>query len=493
VDLGYLEPDPAALTAITNAQRIAQETLRTKENKAKFWIQNSVDDSIFSKIIGPGTSKQAWDILKTSYQGNDRVKIVKLQSLWTQFETLRMTESETVDQFMTRVMGIVNQIRLIGETITDQRIVEKILRSLPKKFEMVVTTILESKDLSRFSTDELIGSLVTHGQDYISQMSQSPMPSKLSSHSEEGKAEEEVEEEGTIKVTLIPVEEIDNNIQITVSKVTEINNKINIRISSLKEAEGEDQMTNPAYNAITAKSMVTMNLRKMHIDKISGKAHVSNHTGENSGGMFLSCHNTKQQPKDLWLLDSGCSNHMTGNKELLSSLDSSISSDITLGNDNLVNVQGKGTVPILTKQNVNKDICNVYHVPDLKHNLLSVGHLIEEGYKVLFEGASCKIYDRKPSRKLISEIYMTPNRLFPLTLRTANLSQPYAQSASTLNETMIWHTRFGHLPFQSLSLLQKNSMVKGLPIFKEQIPPCESCILGKHKRTSFPESSNQAK
>jgi hypothetical protein len=73
-----------------------------------------------------------------------------------------MTESENVDQFMTRVMGIVNQIRLTGETITDQRIVEKILRSLPKKFEMVVTAILESKDLSCFSTDELIGSLVTH-------------------------------------------------------------------------------------------------------------------------------------------------------------------------------------------------------------------------------------------------------------------------------------------------------------------------------------------
>jgi transposase InsO family protein len=88
---------------------------------------------------------------------------------------------------------------------------------------------------------------------------------------------------------------------------------------------------------------------------------------------------------------------------------------------------------------------------------------------------------------------MTRNRMFPLTLRTANLTQSYAQSASTPNETMIWHAIFGHLPFQSLSLLQKNSMVKGLPIFKEKNPPCESCILGKHKRTSFPQSSTQAK
>jgi hypothetical protein len=162
VDLGYVELDPTALSTMTNPQRIAQETQRNKENKAKFWIQNSVDDSIFSKITGAGTSKQAWDILKYSYQQNDRVKTVKLHTLRTQFETLRMIESENVDQFITIVMGIVNQIRLTGETITDQRIVEKILRSLPKKFEMVVTTILESKDLSSFSTDELIGSLVTH-------------------------------------------------------------------------------------------------------------------------------------------------------------------------------------------------------------------------------------------------------------------------------------------------------------------------------------------
>jgi hypothetical protein len=33
-----------------------------------------MDDLIFSKITGAGTSKQAWDILKSSYQGNDRVK-----------------------------------------------------------------------------------------------------------------------------------------------------------------------------------------------------------------------------------------------------------------------------------------------------------------------------------------------------------------------------------------------------------------------------------
>jgi hypothetical protein len=86
------------------------------------------------------------------------------------------------------------------------------------------------------------------------------------------------------------------------------------------------------------------------------RAHVTNHEGDTSDGMFLSCHKIEEQHKDLWLLDSGCNNHMTGNKDLLSCIDSSISSDITLGDDSLVQVQGKGTVPILTKQDVKKDI-----------------------------------------------------------------------------------------------------------------------------------------
>jgi hypothetical protein len=105
-----------------------------RENKAKFWIQNSMDNSIFSKITGVVTSKQFWDILQITYQGNNMVKTIKLHTLRMNFETLKMTESGNVDQFMIRVMGIVNQIRLTGEDIHDKRIVEKVLRSLPKKF-----------------------------------------------------------------------------------------------------------------------------------------------------------------------------------------------------------------------------------------------------------------------------------------------------------------------------------------------------------------------
>lgn len=60
-------------------------------------------------------------------QGNDTVKTVKMQTLRAQFETLKISDIENVDEFMTKLMGIVNHIKFIGEIVTDQTIVEKVL------------------------------------------------------------------------------------------------------------------------------------------------------------------------------------------------------------------------------------------------------------------------------------------------------------------------------------------------------------------------------
>ena len=87
--------------------------------------------------------------------------MVKLQTLRTQFEMLKMTDSETIDQFMTKVMGVVNQLQMNGEELDDQRIVEKVLRCLPKKFDMIVT-VFELRELTKLSMEELTGSLSAH-------------------------------------------------------------------------------------------------------------------------------------------------------------------------------------------------------------------------------------------------------------------------------------------------------------------------------------------
>ena len=87
---------------------------------------------------------------------------------------------------------------------------------------------------------------------------------------------------------------------------------------------------------------------------------------------------------------------------------------------------------------------------------------------------------------------MTKNRIFHLSLRSANLPQPVAHTVSSQDESWLWHCRFGHLPFKSLNLLRKQSMVKGLPVIHKQSNTCED-IIGKHHRDSFPTSTSQAK
>ena len=66
--------------------------------------------------------------------------------------------------------------------------------------------------------------------------------------------------------------------------------------------------------------------------------------------MFLSYQATENHySSDLWLLDSGCSNHMIGNKSLFSILDSFAVTNIKLGDDFLVPAKGKGTIHVFTK------------------------------------------------------------------------------------------------------------------------------------------------
>ena len=91
-----------------------------------------------------------------------KVKTSKLQILRRDFESLSMKDSESVDSFCTRVFGLINQLKYDGETITDQRVVEKILISLPPRFENLVVTLEEHTEMTTFNIDELQDSLINH-------------------------------------------------------------------------------------------------------------------------------------------------------------------------------------------------------------------------------------------------------------------------------------------------------------------------------------------
>ena len=65
-----------------------------------------------------------------------------------------MKESESVKEYSDRVLSIANKVRLLGSVLNDSRIVEKLLVTIPEKFEATITTLENTKDLSKISTLE---------------------------------------------------------------------------------------------------------------------------------------------------------------------------------------------------------------------------------------------------------------------------------------------------------------------------------------------------
>jgi len=166
---------------------------------------------------------------------------------------------------------------------------------------------------------------------------------------------------------------------------------------------------------------------------------------------------------------------MTGNIALFSALDQNAKSEVTLGTDSKISVMGKGEVKIFTKKGEKKTIADVYYVPGMKCNLLSIGQLVHKGYNVFFENDVCTIMDRAPSKQCIVEVKMTRNRMFPLRIRAdlknkeviAAVTQEAFQSVPK-DENWLWHLRFGHLNFGGLNLLSRKGMVRGLPFIENR-------------------------
>ena len=133
--------------------------MKKKENKAKYLIFQSLDEYTFEKIAGTTSSKEVWKKLKTSYKGVEQVKKVRLQTLREKFESLHMKALESIFYYFTRVVTVSNELKRNGEELNEVRIIEKIFRSIDSKFDHIVVTIEETKDLEDMKIEQLQGKL----------------------------------------------------------------------------------------------------------------------------------------------------------------------------------------------------------------------------------------------------------------------------------------------------------------------------------------------
>ena len=128
-------------------------------------IFNAVSVEEFKRISNVEVAYIAWNILQTVHEGIKAIKINKLQQLTTRFESIRMSDDESFDEFYAKFNDIVNSAYTLDEIYDQPKIVRKILRSLTENFRPKVTVITESKDVDSILVVELVGSLQSYELD----------------------------------------------------------------------------------------------------------------------------------------------------------------------------------------------------------------------------------------------------------------------------------------------------------------------------------------
>ena len=128
-------------------------------------IFNAVSMEEFKRILNVEIAHTAWNILQTVHESTKAVKINTLQQLTSKFESIRMSDDESFDEFYAKLNDIVNFAYNLGEIYDQPKIVRKILRSLTENFRPKVIAITESKDVDSIPVDELVGSLQSYELD----------------------------------------------------------------------------------------------------------------------------------------------------------------------------------------------------------------------------------------------------------------------------------------------------------------------------------------
>lgn len=185
-------------------------------------------------------------------------------------------------------------------------------------------------------------------------------------------------------------------------------------------------------------------------------------------------------------IDSGCTDHMVNNISYFSNfINLKKPIKIAVAKDsNYLLATGVGNINVYSlveKDKVKCTIKNVFFVPNLRKNLLSVKRLEMANVKVIFENGGVKLV--QPSGYVIG--IGKRNNLYEISF---TLSNPECHVVENMNDDFIkWHRRYGHLSFSGLEKLIKGNLVNGIDknINIHKVEFCETCINAKMHRLPF--------
>ena len=167
---------------------------------------------------------------------------------------------------------------------------------------------------------------------------------------------------------------------------------------------------------------------------------------------------SEQDTTNIWFLDNGASNHMSGNRTFFATLDERITGRVRFGDDSRIDIKGRGSIRFIFDGGEKKILKDVYYIPGLRSNIISLGQATEAGCEVRMKDKELHLHDRMGH--LMVKTTRSPNRLYKVILE-ADTVQVLQISETT--ESYKWHSRLGHVNLNTMKLMISKELVTGIP------------------------------
>ncbi|GJX93947.1 retrovirus-related pol polyprotein from transposon TNT 1-94 [Tanacetum coccineum] len=264
------------------------------------------------------TAKEIWDTLLITHQGNNQVKVNKIDLLVQQYEQFTIPEEKSIDNAFAKFNTIITSLKALDKDFSSKNCVRKFLRALHLKWRAKVTAIEESKNLTTLPLDKLIGNLKVN-EEVIKNDFETVKGKKEQSRSLSLKVKKEVSDEDS-------------------SSSNSEDEEYAMAVKEFKKffkRRGRFPLNNNDQRAFIGGSWSDNGEDEMEKTK--------NETCLVAQAPDEICLGINLEP-DEWIKDSGCSKHMTGNQKLFSSYKAYNGGNIIFGSNLRGKIIGKGQI-----------------------------------------------------------------------------------------------------------------------------------------------------
>ena len=429
------EVEPTA-EGTTETQR---RQFQRRERKALATICLSLGDEQLSLVRAAKTAKEAWSKLESHYEVKSLANKLFLRK---KYFTMSMGAGECMTEHINKMKELASQLEAVGASITEDDQVATLLCSLPESYNGLITA-LESRadDL----TLEFVTARLLHEEHKRKESLSTPDAGEKALLSKN---------ERTTQRNLKPKRKGKcHNCGIQGHWARECR-----KPKKEKSQEGKEKQEGKSFSAFTE------------------------HTS------FWSSKRVNQ--KDLtWYIDSGASQHMSYDKEMMEDyVHFANPQKVRLGDNREVQALGKGNIWLNIKAGDKYKpvrLVDVLHVPDLAKNLFSVSVVAKRGYSIELQQSGCVILDKCGT---VLGSGMIQDNLYALDVSETNMEFHDVNVSTNEHLEDLWHQRYGHLSTNNLRLLRDQKLVSGMDFQSaKESEFCEGCAHGKQKRASFPK------